>query len=305
MIMDKRINHFDQIAYIRRYTLTDGKEAGLKIVEVNNGCLRFLLNESKALDISQFWHNGMNVSFLSKNGLNMRETPFANRFEGGMLYTCGLDSVGGREGYELHGSHHNSPARILRAECTEEGITVVAEITETELFGKKLIFTRKVFTAIGSDCVKIEDTLENCAYRDEQYCLLYHVNLGYPMIDEGAKITAEIAKVRARTPWAKKQETEHKIITAPADNQEEMCYFLKFRTPQISLINEKVKKAFIFSWSGDTLPYFVEWKSMASGDYALGLEPCTTELDGGFAYQTIKTGECVRFSLNIKVSDIK
>ena len=84
-----------------------------------------------------------------------------------------------------------------------------------------------------------------------------------------------------------------------------MCYFLKFRTPQISLINEKVKKAFIFSWSGDTLPYFVEWKSMASGDYALGLEPCTTELDGGFAYQTIKTGECVRFSLNIKVSDIK
>ena len=51
--MDKRINHFDQIAYIRRYTLTDGKEAGLKIVEVNNGCLRFLLNESKALDISQ------------------------------------------------------------------------------------------------------------------------------------------------------------------------------------------------------------------------------------------------------------
>jgi hypothetical protein len=27
------------------------------------------------------------------------------------------------------------------------------------------------------------------------------------------------------------------------------------------------------SWSGDTLPILSQWKSMASGDYVLGLEP--------------------------------
>lgn len=303
--MDGRISNFAQLASLRRYTLTEGSGKGLDILDCDNGKIRFLLNVSKALDILQLWHGGQNISFLSKNGFTARETPFLNRFEGGMLYTCGLDGIGAREGCELHGSHHNTPAVVTRAECTEEDITVVAEIAETELFGKNLIFMRKIFTAIGSESVAIEDTLENRAYRDEKYCLLYHVNLGYPMLDEGTKILGEIAEVSPRTSWAKKHEAECEIIAAPVDNLEEMCYFLKFRNPQVSLVNEKAKKAFTLSWSDDTLPHFVEWKSMASGDYALGLEPCTTELDGGFAYQTLKAGESVRFSLNIKVSDIK
>ena len=53
------------------------------------------------------------------------------------------------------------------------------------------------------------------------------------------------------------------------------------------------------SYSADTLLHFVEWKSMASGDYALGFEPCTTELDDRFAYKTIKSNEKISFVINI------
>jgi len=150
----------------------------------------------------QMYHEGQNLSFVSKNGFTNREIPFLNRFEGGMVYTCGLDSVGGREGYELHGTLHNTPARLLRAECDENGIVVEAVIRDTALFGKNLVLKRRITSAIGGESVTLTDTLINEGYRDENYCLLYHINVGYPMLDEGARVIADVVKCEPRTPWS-------------------------------------------------------------------------------------------------------
>ncbi len=302
--MEGKVSNAAQIAYVRRYTLTEGQEAGLKITEVDNGKLRFLLNESRALDIAQLWHGGKNVSFVSKIGMNAQTTPFLSRFEGGMLYTCGLESVGGREGFELHGTLHTTPARVTRAECTQNEIVVEAETLCAQLFGGELVFKRRIVTKIGSDALEITDTLENRAYRDEQYCLLYHVNLGYPMLDEGAEIIAEEKRVYPRTEWAQKHLGDLKRISAPVANQFEMCYFVDMKKSGASLVNKKIGKAFTLDWSQETLPQFILWKSMAHGDYALGFEPATTKLDGDFAYQTVKARSCVQFSLKMSVTDL-
>ena len=77
---------------------------------------------------------------------------------------------------------------------------------------------------------------------------------------------------------------------------------MKLNKPEISLINEKLAKKLTVSYSGDTLQNFVEWKSMASGDYALGLEPCTTELDDCLAYKTIEVGEEIKFFVKILIT---
>ena len=292
--MDGRISNFQQVASIRRYTLTEGREKGLDVLDCDNGKIRFLLNVSKACDIMQLYHEGQNISFISKNGFTKRETPFLRRFEGGMLYTCGLDSVGGRDGFELHGTLHNIPAEIIRAECNENGITVEAIIRDTALFGKNLVLKRKIFTAIGGDSVTLEDTLVNEGYKTEEYCLLYHINVGYPMLDDGVKVIADVESYTPRTAWAKQNVATMYEMSASIPNQEETCYFLKLKKPEITLVNEKIGKRFTVSYSGDTLPHFVEWKSMASGDYALGLEPCTTELDNRFAYKTIEVGEEIK-----------
>ena len=302
--MDGRISNLMQVASVRRYELTEGPERGLRVLDCDNGKLRFLLNESKALDVMQLYHEGQNISFISKNGFTAREIPFANRFEGGMLYTCGLDSVGGRDGFELHGTHHNAPAKVTRAECSKEGILIEAEISETELFGKNLIFRRRVFSAIGSDTLEISDTLENRGTRAENYCLLYHVNVGYPMLDAGARLFDDAEEVVPRTSWAARYAESRCGMKAPVPNEEEMCYFLKLKTPRVSLVNKNLGRKFTLSWSGDTLPQFVEWKSMVSGDYALGLEPSTTKLDGGFAYCKLPAGERHRFCIALHCEDM-
>ena len=299
--MNGKISNLSQIAYVRRYTIDGGVEDGLKVVEVNNGILRFILNESKALDVMQLWHKGTNVSFVSKNGFTKRETPFLNRFEGGMLYTCGLDSVGGREGFELHGTFHNQPARLIECRCDEDGIKIVAEIQDTSLFGKNLLMRRTVTTNIMGNNLSICDQLFNRGTKDEDYALLYHVNLGYPMLDEGTEIISDPTFIQPRNEWSAKNIDSRTLRTTCIDNHEETCYFIKNKTPEISVVNKALQKTFKLSYSDDTLPYFVQWNSSASQDYALGTEVSTTLLDDGFKYCKLKVGEKVDFKLNIKI----
>ncbi|MEG9429748.1 MAG: DUF4432 family protein [Christensenellaceae bacterium] len=207
-----RINNAAQMFGIKRYTLNGGAEDGLRVIECTNGALRFLLNESKALDIMQIFYKGENTSFVSKNGFTKRETSFSERFEGGALYTCGLDAAGVVEGKEMHGGFHNIPATVLRAECGDKGITV----------------------------------------------------------------------------------------EAPKDNEPESCYYLKPVDRTVYYFNPKSGRKFTLKYS-DNLDKFVLWKSNASGDYALGLEPSTTELDGEFAYKQIAAGESKTFCVSYAI----
>ena len=302
--MNGKISNFQQVASLRRYTMTSAKETGLDVIDCDNGNLRFLLNVSKGLDVMQLYHKGQNMSFISKNGFTAREPHFSNRFEGGMLYTCGLDNVGGREGYETHGTYHNIPAEVVCARCDEDGIVVEAIIRDTALFGQNLVMRRRITSAIGSDNMKIEDTLTNLGYKDAQYCILYHTNLGYPMLDEGVRVELDAAACRPRTPWAAEGMDTHLLMEQSAHDIEETCYFMDMNKPEVRVINEKIGKVFSLAYSQDTLPCFVEWKSMVSGDYALGLEPCTTELDDTFVRRTLKTQESISFTLQLSVSEI-
>lgn len=302
--MDGRISNLAQIASVRRYTLTEGRGRGLDVIDCDNGKIRFLLNVSKALDMMQLYHEGQNVSFLSKNAFEAREIPFARRFEGGMIYTCGLDNVGRREGYELHGTLHSIPAEILRAECTEEGITVEAVIRDAALFGQNLALYRKISAPIGAECVTIEDTLVNEGYTDAEYSLLYHINVGYPLLDDGAEIEADVAEVEPLGAWAEENEPKLLQIRKPLPGEDETCYYLKLNRPEISLINGKVGKKLTVRYSKDTLPCFLLWKSMASGDYAVGLEPCTTEAGERLRPVTIHPEARVSFRVTVGVEKV-
>ena len=221
-----------------------------------------------------------------------------------MVYTCGLDNMGRREGFVQHGTFHVTPALVTRAECDENGILVEALISDTALFGKNLAVKRKIFTPIGAEYVTLEDTLINQGCRDEEYCVLYHVNLGYPLLQEGSKIESDVKKILPTSSWAEQNVNTALTIEEPVKNQEETCYYLDLKKPQISLVNDKYGKKFTLSYSADTLPCFLEWKSMASGDYALGLEPCTSFVGKDIEPKTVKAGSSVKFSLKFQIEKI-
>lgn len=301
--MNGKISNFEQIASVRKYALKGGRGDGLNVVDCDNGKIRFLLNESKALDMMQMYYEGQNLSFLSKNAFTKKQLPFENRFEGGMIYTCGLDNIGRKQGFETHGTLHNITAELVQTSCSEEGITVEAIIRDTALFGKNLVLKRRIFSAVGSAEVEIKDTLINEGFTVQNFCLLYHINVGYPMLDEGGKIEAKVKEVGFSNEWARENQNTMYDIEEPLSEKKETCYYLHLEEPKISLINEKIKKKFTVEYSKETLPYFLEWKSMASGDYALGLEPCTTEIRN-LKYSEIKPNEKVEFLIKISVEKL-
>ena len=299
--MDKRISHADQRAYVRRYTLSGGDSDGVRIIECDTGKIRFLLNESRALDIPQLWHEGKNVSFLSKNGINALPCDFSSRFEGGMLYTCGLDAIGGRDGHELHGTIHTRPALVLSARCGKEGILVEGIIREHALFGKNLVLKRRVTAPAGGESVTVQDTLANRGTKEEEYCLLYHVNLGYPFLAAGTTVKYDAEEVVPRTPFAGAHAADRIRFPEPKDNAEERCFFVRPRTPYAEA-ESPAGGRFLLSWTGETLPCMVQWVSPASGDFALGLEPATSFLDDKLTLKKIAPGEEVSFAVKITVS---
>ncbi len=302
--MIKQINNLSQIAYVRRYELTEGKERGVRIIEVDTGVIRFLINESKAMDMPQLWHQGTNISFVCKNGIVAREIAYEKRFEGGMLYTCGLDNIGSREGYEIHGTLHNTPAKILSCVCDEDKIEVVGEIELSALFGQNLYLKRTISTAIGSSKVTVTDELTNKGTKEENYCLLYHCNIGYPMLDAGTTIDADTATIIPRTPHAETHIADRTTFPAPVDNEEESCYYIKNNVPEITVTNKKLAKKLVLTYSDDTLPCQVQWVTNASHDYALGIEPSTSFMDGYFHYNTIKPNQKITFFVSFDVKSI-
>ncbi len=296
---DGRINNALQNAYIRRYTLTDGKEAGLRVIEMAGGDIRMLLNESKALDIMQIWYEGQNMSFVSKNGFTAREIDFLERFEGGMLYTCGLDSMGGREGFVLHGTHHNTPAKVISMIEDDDKLEVTALIEESALFGKNLMMKRVITLYPAENRVHLDDTLINRGTKVEDYCLLYHTNFGYPMLDEGAEIALNCTKSEGTGDHAKANAAKQFVFEAPIVNDAERCYYIDMVEGKAALINRKLGKKATVSYSKDTLPTFVQWNSPVAGDYALGLDPGTSRLGNAVEFRQIKPDENVKFYLDL------
>lgn len=302
--MVKQISNLSQVIYIREYVIQSGRENGVEVIELNNPHLRVLLNKSKALDIMQIFHQGMNISFISKNGFSTRSDEFIKRFEGGMLFTVGLDSAGVREGFPLHGSFHNLKPNIFKKEITDKEIVVEAFIEDSELFGKHLVLKRRYVLGLDSSELLLSDELINKGDKDENYCLLYHNNVGYPMLDVGGRIEINAKEVLPRTNYADEKKNEWNIITEPIDLQEETCYFIDVKDGQAIYINNNLKKKLTIKFNKECLPEFVLWKSMRSGDYALGLEPSTTKLDDSFKYSVIKKNVSIHFEISYRIENI-
>ncbi len=297
--MNGKINNLEQICSIKRLKYLSGRAKDIEILLVNNGKLSFELLVDKCLDIGALYHEGTNISFLTAGGLNSQEKEFDANFNGGFLYTCGLDTIGGRA-LPIHGRIHNIPAEIIKTEVTENGIEIVGEVKQSSLFGEKLTLKRTIKTGVNSNELEVADEIINSGYLDSEYCIMYHTNFGYPMLDSGVTVTAPITSTEGRNDYAKKVIDNCLVMEEPKADNEETVYFHTVKKGDITVKNEKLNKTVNITYNEGVLPYFIEWKSMVSGAYALGIEPATTTLDGGFTKKTIKPNEVVKTGIKVK-----
>lgn len=294
-MIDKKLGNREQIIVAK-----DVIYGEKNCILVMNGELEVLFNKDNALDIVWVRYKGVNLSFLSKNGLNDGQRDFVGNFEGGFLYTCGMDNVSSCvDKKPIHGSLHYKKADNAYS-YEENGIVYVCgEIKESALFGKNLVLKRRF--EITSTSLTVSDTVENKAFKDDSYVLLYHVNYGYPFLDEVLQLNIPAIKSDPLTEIAKKRSQEKFTITTPLDQNDEDVYYHTLSEGKISLFNPTKNVKIEMVYDINDFPVTLEWKSMTSGDYALGIEPSLTRFDD-FKMRTLKPFESknyvIKFNFN-------
>jgi hypothetical protein len=68
--MNKKLANFKQIKFVYEIEFSCGKEAGKKALLITNGNIELLISKDNGLDILWLKYCGVNISFLSKNGIN-------------------------------------------------------------------------------------------------------------------------------------------------------------------------------------------------------------------------------------------
>jgi hypothetical protein len=295
-----KISDISQIASITPTVRSGGKSYGVRTFEVDNGSgLQFTVLESKCLDIFTARYKGVNLNFVSKAGLtapqnyNPHGREFLYQFQGGLLYTCGLSNVGPAceaDGiaHPMHGRIGNQPAENVGVRCgwTDAGYTmeISGEMRHAALFNENLRLKRVITTVMGENRIVIEDTVSNSGYDRQALMLLYHFNFGYPLLDEGARflLNREFS-AEPRDTEAAKGFDRFGVMQKPLPKFNEHVYYhtMKPAGPATAyILNEKLGFGAYVSYDARELPELIEWKSMASGDYALGIEPANCRVSG-------------------------
>ena len=311
--------HPQQMYTLRRVTAAEGKAKGIGIIEVctADGLQMDILPDA-GLDIGQVRYKGVNVTFISKNGYDSpaafdpHEDEFVHTFPGGLLYTCGLRSTGGanRDGAEwhpLHGRYHSLQAEQVCASVQGDDIVISGVMRETALFGQALELRRTIRIPVMGAEITVSDEVTNLNPQPEEYALLYHCNFGYPFLNEKTRLLLpDRRRTTPRTPWAETLMGRETGFDKPNPGEEERVFFHEDMERRAALVSESTGMKMTLTWS-DTLPILAHWRSMASGDYACGLEPTNCYIMGRSAerqngtlpvlapFETVKTSIRLQF----------
>ena len=293
--------HISQIAHARSCTMLEGRGGGCKAVEVaTGGGLEFTVLQDKCLDLFDVRYKGVNLSFIAKAGLTAPQyynphNEFPHYFQGGMLATCGLRNAGAGgedegELHTLHGRIGNAPAENVGVSCDWEGdeyrMTISGEMREAALFKENLALRRKISASLGSNRIEISDRVDNDTCNPEALMLLYHINFGFPFLGPGLRLMLPRGtETRPRDEEAAKGIGCFRTFEPPVDGYREQCFYHKMPALPggdtcVLLRNGELGLAAYVKYNINQLPVMTQWKCMASGDYALGIEPATCHVEG-------------------------
>ena len=302
--MDRKLMKYcgslQQLVYARPVAYKEGRAEHMNAIEAKCGDLFFHSAADKALDITDLTYKGMNMTFLAKPGLEGRNQYDTNGQEaqrsimGGLFFTCGLENIcapctiDGKD-YPMHGRMRTTPAEHVCTDVLTDGdevrLVISGEMREAELFGENLVLRRKIESVLGENSITVTDEIENQAFRPEPLMLLYHCNMGYPFLDESCRLYVPSVKVTGREEFSEEHVDGWDRIDSPKDNEPEYVFIHEMKTDEnldtmVLVANHEQNIGLVIEFNQKNLPYFMEWKSMASGDYVLGLEPSNSSVYG-------------------------
>lgn len=291
--MNQYIGHESQLYGVEEHRLVGGRGDGMRLLQVKNGRgLEFTVSADRCADIARLSFRGINMGYFSPCGYvapayyDDKGDGFLKSFTAGFMTTCGLTAVGTPcedegETLPLHGTIANTPAEHIYWEQDEKEIRIHAVVTDERIFAHKLVLNRTIICSKEANEITIRDTIQN---RGDQECpamILYHMNMGYPLLSEKAQVRIPSIQVRPRNARAAEDIDTWDQMLKPQPQFEEQCYYHSFaKEGRASIYNPDIEQGLAISFDADSLRFFTEWKMMGERDYVLGLEPGNCTPDG-------------------------
>ena len=283
------IGNIAQLGGTRSYELTDGWARGMRATDVDTGSgLRYSVLPDRGMDISLASFRGINLAFLTFNGetaptyYNPDGVEWLRGFAAGLLTTCGLNSVSApcidEEGtVGLHGRYAYTPARRFADLSGWEDDRYVCRLRGSmeygRLFGEKMTLEREIVSVCGENKIRITDTITNSGTASVPFCMLYHFNLGYPLLSEKAMLKLDSVQVDTPDAYSAEHRSELHSFIPPQPQFVEQLFFHTLKEGYAALYNPELGMELSLRFDAAQLPYLSQWKMMGYGEYVLGLEP--------------------------------
>ncbi len=277
-----------------------GLQQGVREIRLSNGTATVSVLPTRGMGIWKVWVGEREIGWRSpvRGPVHPAFVPLAEPSGLGWLdgfdelvARCGLESNGapefdamGRLRYPLHGRIANRPAhRVVLAVDEQNGELILSgEVDECRFHFLKLRLHAELRIGPVESGFRLVDRIENLSANPAEAQLLYHINIGVPLLDAGSRIVAPARTVVPRNHRAAEGIASWDSYRGEAAGFEEQVYFLELfgdrdSRSRVLLKNAHATAAVGIEFRLDQLPCFTIWKNttaVADG-YVTGLEPGT------------------------------
>lgn len=310
-VFRKITSHPQQVLGCELFESLDGDMRGQRVLRIRNGELEIEVLVDRGFDIARVLYRGLPTQWVSPAGFRHAHSfmPSAlepdgwgwlRNWQGGFLSTIGIDHVGGPKSApnrHLHpaitgerrftgGYVSLSPTTIEKIDVDWEkgSITVQAKVRQAAAFAEHLIMTRVISLNFGEANFQLSDSIQNDGYIEEPVQLLYHINLGWPLLAPGTKLETSCTKMLGCIDSA--VGADPAVMPEPTFQDIEQVWDWSAPSGKqwAKLVNENAggrgHLSLKVEWQGDQLPHFMQWRNSCEALYVQGLEPSTTGLKG-------------------------
>ena len=296
--LGRRIGRAEQLGGIREFTLSDGRALGVRAFDVSSGAgLRFTSVADRALDVCSVEFRGIPLVWLGPGGVAAPQYyqpsngDFARNFFGGLFTTCGLGNFGpaGVDVYGefgMHGRINHLPAEHVAARtvwdedsCTFE---ISGTISEAQMFGENLMLQRTLRIELGTNKLLLHDIVSNNGGTTRPHMLLYHCNMGFPLLDTGSILEVSHRSLRPRDEdaqrgmkrWNRGGEPDPLFAEQVFIHEPLACADGFARTMMINRsLDEGRGMALAIRYDPTQLPALFTWRMLGVNTYVMGIEP--------------------------------
>jgi hypothetical protein len=223
--------------------------------------------------------------------------------------------------YGLHGRASYTPASQLQVNSHWDGddyfVIVEGKVREAAVFAPVLELHRRITVRLGENRLFVCDTVTNLGFQPAPLLLLYHINLGFPILSEHSELILPSRQVQPRDADAASGLNDYMRFSPPQPNFREQVFFHQLVGTRdgstcAAVINRTLMHGeglgVYVRWNLNELPHFVQWKMMGEGIYVVGIEPTNaplhltrTEMRQQGLLPTLQPGEQRVFNLEIGV----